>query len=263
VSEVAAAAAAADVPAAPGLASDRRSTPAAAPEVRYGADGLVPAVVQDAADGRVLMLAWMDAEALTATVETGEVHFHSRSRDRLWRKGETSGNILRLVDLAVDCDGDALLVTADPVGPTCHRGTGSCFDPAAAARDATAAAAEPPAATTTAESLAAPAGDATQGFAWLETLWSTIAARAAERPSGSYTTSLLDGGVDAVGRKVTEEATELLLAAKDDATATTPATREALAAEAADLLYHALVLLAERDLPPAVVISTLRARHAR
>ena len=210
----------------------------AAADVRFDANGLVPAIVQDATDGRVLMLAYMDAEALAATVETGEVHFHSRSRDRLWRKGETSGNILRLVSLAIDCDGDAVLVAADPVGPTCHRGTRSCFDPDSAA-------AEP----------------ATQGFGWLETLWSTIAARAAERPAGSYTTSLLDGGVDAVGRKVTEEATEVLLAAKDDATASTETTRAALAGEAADLLYHALVLLAERGVPPSEVVATLRRRH--
>ena len=99
------------------------------PEVVFGADGLVPVVVQDAADGRVLMVAYMDAEALAATVESGEVHFHSRSRDRLWRKGETSGNVLRLIRLDADCDGDALLVTVDPVGPTCHRDTRSCFDP--------------------------------------------------------------------------------------------------------------------------------------
>ena len=210
------------------------------PDVRFDSNGLVPAVVQDAADGRVLMLAYMDAEALAATIEIGEVHFHSRSRDRLWRKGETSGNVLRLVDLSIDCDGDALLVTVDPAGPTCHRGTRSCFE-----RDG------------------APAEHPRQGFAWLETLWSTVASRAAERPTGSYTTSLLDGGVDAVGRKVTEEATELLLAAKDDATVSTPATREALAGEAADLLYHVLVLLAERDLPPATVIDTLRSRRAR
>jgi phosphoribosyl-AMP cyclohydrolase / phosphoribosyl-ATP pyrophosphohydrolase len=211
----------------------------ATPEVRFGPDGLVPAVIQDAADGRVLMLAYMDTEALAATVETGEVHFRSRSRDRLWRKGETSGNVLRLVDLSIDCDADALLVTVDPAGPTCHRGTRSCFD-----------------------SDGEPAERATQGFAWVETLWSTIVARAVERPAGSYTASLLDGGVDAAGRKVTEEATELLLAAKDDATASSEATRAALAAEAADLLYHALVLLAERDLPPATVIDTLRSRHA-
>lgn len=208
-------------------------------DVRFGADGLVPAVVQDAADGRVLMVAWMDAEAMAATLSSGEVHFHSRSRGRLWRKGETSGNVLRLVSLALDCDGDALLVTAEPVGPTCHRETRSCFDPEGA-----------------------PAERTSQGFGWLESLWSTIAARAAERPAGSYTTSLLDAGVDAVGRKVTEEATEVLLAAKDDAVASSPATREALAGEAADLLYHALVLLAERDLAPSAVIDVLRRRHA-
>jgi phosphoribosyl-ATP pyrophosphohydrolase/phosphoribosyl-AMP cyclohydrolase len=215
------------------------------PEVTFGADGLVPAVVQDAVDGRVLVLAWMDAEALAATVSTGEVHFHSRSRDRLWRKGETSGNILRLVDLAVDCDGDALLVTADPVGPTCHRDTRSCFD-----------------------AIGAPAERSTQGFAWLETLWDTIAARAATRPADSYTAALVTGGVDAAARKLTEEATEVLMAAKDDAAAQSTgsdrdATRAALAGETADLLYHAFVLLAERDLEPADVIEALRARHRR
>ncbi len=218
---------------------------AALPALTYGPDGLVPAIVQDAADGRVLMLAWMDAEALAATLETGEVHFHSRSRGRLWRKGETSGNVLRLVDLETDCDSDALLVTVDPVGPTCHRGTRSCFDPNGAAIERT-----------------------TQGFAWLESLWSTIAQRAADRPEGSYTASLLAGGVDAAGRKVTEEATEMLMAAKDDAAAERAgadrsATREALAGEAADLLYHALVLLAERELPPGAVIDTLRRRRPR
>jgi phosphoribosyl-ATP pyrophosphohydrolase/phosphoribosyl-AMP cyclohydrolase len=215
-------------------------TTALAADVRFGPDGLVPAIVQDVHDGRVLMLAWMDAEALAATLETGEVHFHSRSRDRLWRKGQESGNVLRLAGLAADCDQDALLVTADPVGPTCHRGTRSCFD-----------------------ADGAPAARATQGFAWLEALWSTIAARAAEGPAGSYTTTLLDGGVDAVGRKVTEEATEVLLAAKDDAVASSTATRAALAGEAADLFYHALVLLAERGLQPATVIDTLRGRHSR
>ena len=99
------------------------------PDVRFGADGLVTGVVQDVADGRVLMVGHLDAEALTATLATGEVHFHSRSRGRLWRKGETSGHVLRLVAVAVDCDQDALLLSVEPVGPTCHRGTRSCFDP--------------------------------------------------------------------------------------------------------------------------------------
>jgi phosphoribosyl-AMP cyclohydrolase / phosphoribosyl-ATP pyrophosphohydrolase len=213
------------------------------PDVHYDDLGLVPAIVQDHADGRVLMLAWMDAEALEATLATGEVHFHSRSRGRLWRKGETSGNVLRLVDLAADCDSDALLVTAEAVGPTCHRGTRSCFDPAGALAERT-----------------------TQGFAWLETLWATIASRAAVPPEGSYTARLLAGGVDAVARKVTEEATEVLLAAKDDAAAEASGTDRAnsrgdLAGETADLVYHALVLLAERGLRPADVIEALRARH--
>ena len=226
--------------------------------MRFGADGLVAGVVQDAADGRVLMVGYLDAEALTATVATGEVHFHSRSRDRLWRKGETSGNVLRLRGLAVDCDGDALLLQVDPAGPTCHRGTRSCFDGdgAIASMPASAAAATP---------AQTQGGD--QGFAWLEVLWATIQERAADRPAGSYTARLLDGGVDAAGRKVTEEATEVLLAAKDDAAreatgADRRPTQEALAGETADLLYHALVLLAERGLEPAAALEVLRGRHA-
>jgi phosphoribosyl-ATP pyrophosphohydrolase/phosphoribosyl-AMP cyclohydrolase len=206
---------------------------------RYDANGLVPAIVQDNADGRVLMLAFMDEEALNATLETGEVHFHSRSRGKLWKKGETSGNVLRLVSIAEDCDQDALLLTVDPTGPTCHRGTRSCFDPDGA-----------------------PPERATEGFGWLESLWSTISERAATRPAGSYTAELLEGGVDRAGRKVTEEATEVLMAAKDDAAASTPALRSALAAESADLLYHLLVLLAERNVPPSDVITELRRRHA-
>jgi phosphoribosyl-ATP pyrophosphohydrolase/phosphoribosyl-AMP cyclohydrolase len=208
--------------------------------VRFGNDGLVPAVVQDAGDGRVLMVAYMDRDALDATLATGEVHFHSRSRGRLWRKGEESGNVLRLRGIAADCDSDALLVTAEPSGPTCHRGTRSCFD-----------------------ADGAPAEPTTQGFQWLEALWSTIASRAAERPAGSYTTSLLDGGVDAVARKVTEEATEVVLAAKDDATASDRSgTRRRIAEESADLLYHTLVLLAERGMAPSEVVAVLRERHS-
>lgn len=224
-------------------------------EVRFAAaDGLVPAVVQDASDGRVLMVAYMDLEALAATLRSGEVHFHSRSRGTLWRKGETSGNVLRLRGLALDCDGDALLVTAEPAGPTCHRGTRSCFDPIDAEPPDPAPDAEPP----------DPAS--AEGFAWLETLWTTIVERAASRPTGSYTSKLVDGGVDAVGRKVTEEATEVLLAAKDDATAQAAgadrsATRLALAGEAADLVFHSLVLLAERGLAPSALLDVLRERH--
>jgi len=219
--------------------------------VRFDASGLVPVVVQDTGDGRVLMLAWTDAEALAATLATGDVHFHSRSRDALWHKGETSGNTLRLVDLALDCDGDALLARVEPAGPTCHRGERSCFDADGSAEAGRVAGAPP-------------SGD--EGFAWLETLWATIVARAASRPEGSYTARLLAAGVDGPARKVAEEAVEVLMAAKDDAAAESggadrAATREALSGEVADLLYHALVLLAERGLPPSAVLARLRARH--
>jgi phosphoribosyl-ATP pyrophosphohydrolase/phosphoribosyl-AMP cyclohydrolase len=222
--------------------------------VAYEASGLVPVVVQDRRDGRVLMVAWSDAEALAATLASGEVHFHSRSRGRLWRKGETSGMVLRLVGLALDCDGDALLATVEPAGPTCHRGERSCFDADGAAA---------PGSVANASRLA---GD--EGFAWLESLWATIEDRAATRPAGSYTARLLAAGVGGPGRKVVEEAVELLIAAKDDDAAERSgadrgATREAVAGEAADLLYHALVLLAERGLRPALVVERLRARHAR
>lgn len=220
--------------------------------IGWDAAGLVPGIVQDAADGRVLMLGWLDAEALAATLATGEVHFHSRSRGRLWRKGESSGHVLGLRGLALDCDGDALLLSVVPAGPTCHRDERSCFD-----ADGTAAGTAP-------RGPGAPA--ALQGFAALEDLWATIAARAAERTPGSYTVRLLDGGVDLAGRKVAEEAVEVLLAAKNDEAAEAAgtaraATREALAGEAADLLYHALVLLAARGLAPSAALAVLRARE--
>jgi phosphoribosyl-ATP pyrophosphohydrolase/phosphoribosyl-AMP cyclohydrolase len=232
-------------------------------EIQFGPDGLAPAIVQDAADGRVLMLAWMDAEAVAATLETGDVHFHSRSRDRLWRKGETSGNVLRLRSLATDCDADAILVTAEPAGPTCHRGTRSCFDDDAGVITAESGVAR---VTTFVPDDRGVIEPSSHDFAWLETLWGTIASRASARPDGSYTARLLDGGVDAVGRKVTEEATEVLVAAKNDATAEAAAapreaTRAALSGEVADLLYHALVLLAERNVPPSEIIAVLRTRH--
>jgi phosphoribosyl-ATP pyrophosphohydrolase/phosphoribosyl-AMP cyclohydrolase len=226
--------------------------------VRWDAAGLVVGVVQDESDGRVLMVGWLDVEALAATLGTGEVHFHSRSRGRLWRKGETSGHVLRLRSLALDCDGDALLIGAEPVGPTCHRDTRSCFDPDAVSRAVPGAA--------PVEVLPPEAGPDPQGFAWLEALWSTIADRAVTRAHGSYTVRLLEGGVDLAGRKVAEEATEVLLAAKNDeaaeaAGAERAGTRSLLAGEAGDLVYHALVLLAERGMEPRAVLEVLRGRH--
>ena len=197
-------------------------------EVRFDEAGLVPGIVQDADTGRVLMLGYLNAESLRLTAETGFVTFWSRSRRELWRKGETSGNTLALVDIAADCDGDALLIRARPAGPTCHTGAISCF------------------------------GDAEdRSFAELDALWAVIVSRAAERPPGSYTTALLEGGVDAVGRKVTEEATEVLLAAKDNAVG----AGNRVAEEAADLVYHLLVLLAERNTTPNDLLEELSTRR--
>jgi len=215
--------------------------------VNYGPDGLVAAVVQDADDGRVLMVGWQDAEAIAATIDTGEAHFHSRSRDELWRKGETSGNTLALVSIELDCDADAILIHARPAGPTCHTEARSCFD------------------VTPGDPVPGEVIPERQDFAWLELLWDTIAQRAEQRPSGSYTTSLLDGGVDAVARKVAEEANEVVMAAKDDAADEQhDVTRnaEALAGELADLLYHSLVLSAERGVSPRQVIEVLKGRHS-
>ncbi len=217
-------------------------------EISYDEHGLVPGIVQDATTGRVLMLGYLNAESLERTRATGKVHFWSRSRQELWMKGETSGNVLDLVDLAVDCDGDTLLIRARPAGPTCHTGAASCFEAAAAtgtAAEADAAAGDEPSA------------GSEPGFAFLDDLWAVIADRARTRPEGSYTARLLAGGVDAAGRKVTEEATEVLLAAKDHATG---GRADLVAEEAADLLYHLLVLLAERGIDPADVVGVLRRR---
>jgi phosphoribosyl-ATP pyrophosphohydrolase/phosphoribosyl-AMP cyclohydrolase len=203
-------------------------------EPTYDERGLAPAIIQDAVTNRVLMLGYVNAESLAATVDTGFMHFWSRSRNALWKKGETSGNTLRVVDVSLDCDSDALLVLVDPAGPVCHLGTTSCFDPHDGSPE-----------------RSAPSGT-------FDALWNTIVGRREERPEGSYTTSLLDGGVDAVGRKVTEEATEVLMAAKDHAAGSGPPDR--IIEETADLMYHLLVLLAERGVDLADVETELRRR---
>jgi phosphoribosyl-ATP pyrophosphohydrolase/phosphoribosyl-AMP cyclohydrolase len=200
--------------------------------LRFGEDGLIPAIVQDARTRRVLMLGYMDTEALEATRSTGLVHFHSRSRDELWKKGETSGNTLAVDSISADCDSDALLILAEPTGPTCHTGATSCWD------------SEP--------------SDREPGFADLEALWATISSRAAKRPAGSYTTTLLDDP-DLAVRKVTEEATEVLMAARDHRR--DEATDERLAEEMADLVYHLLVVAAERGISPALVLDELSNRR--
>ena len=191
-------------------------------EPAYDEHGLVPAIVQDAATGRVLMLGYVNPTSLDATYNTGKMHFWSRSRNALWQKGETSGNSMSVVDISLDCDADTVLVRVDPAGPACHTGSTTCFSAPSGAE------------------TAPRIGDV------LPRLWATINSRAEERPEGSYTTHLLDGGVDACSRKVTEEATEVLLAAKDHAAGTGPAGR--VVEESADLLYHLMVLLAERGI---------------
>jgi phosphoribosyl-ATP pyrophosphohydrolase/phosphoribosyl-AMP cyclohydrolase len=200
-----------------------------ATDITFDDAGLVPAIVQDGTTRRVLMVAYMNAEALTATQESGLVTFWSRSRGEIWQKGETSGNTLRLESIAVDCDSDALLIQASPSGPTCHTGTVSCFG-----------------------------DERLEGFAALEDLWAVIGSRAEERPDGSYTTSLLDQGPEGPGRKIIEEATEVLLAMKDHERGA--ADDQRVAEEAADLVYHLLVGLAERGIAPSLVIEELAAR---
>lgn len=187
------------------------------------ADTLLPVVVQDADDGRVLMLAWANAAAFEATAATGEAHFWSRSRDELWRKGATSGNVMRLVELAADCDGDAILYRVRPSGPACHTGTATCF------------------------------GDIITPNP-LNELEATIGERRTADPEASYTARLLADGPRRPAQKVVEEAGEVAIAALDG-------TDDELAGEAADLLYHLLVVLAARNVPLTRVTDVLRERR--
>jgi phosphoribosyl-ATP pyrophosphohydrolase/phosphoribosyl-AMP cyclohydrolase len=193
--------------------------------------GLLPAIVQDAFDGRVLMLGYMNAEALQVTAETGKVTFWSRSRKALWTKGETSGNTLNFVEAALDCDRDCLLVQAHPAGPTCHTGAPTCFD-------------------TPGDEGPGPRPD----LAFLAELERVIRERDRLRPEGSYTTRLLEDGVKRIAQKVGEEGVETALAAAAGDT-------EELLEESSDLLYHLLVLLRSRQLDLADLLATLEARH--
>ncbi len=187
--------------------------------------GLIPAVIEDAVSGRVLMLAYMNREALQKTLETKRVTFFSRSKGRLWTKGETSGNFLNLVDLAADCDKDTLLVTVNAEGPACHLGTTSCF------------------------------GDLQSRWQFLRDLEVLLASRKGADPATSYTASLYARGTKRIAQKVGEEGVETALAA-------TVHDREELRNEAADLVYHLLVLLQAENLELADVIDILRERHA-
>jgi phosphoribosyl-ATP pyrophosphohydrolase/phosphoribosyl-AMP cyclohydrolase len=194
-------------------------------ELRFDASGLIPVVVQDRASGDVLMVAYANADALARTAETGFAHFWSRSRAALWKKGETSGNTLRVVEIRRDCDGDSLLMLAQPAGPACHTGSRTCF------------------------------GDDTPSAAGiLVELAALIAERARSMPEGSYTARLLTKGLDHALKKVGEEATEVLLAAKGE-------TDERLAEEVADLLFHLLIVLQQRGVAPEQVFEVLRRRR--
>jgi phosphoribosyl-ATP pyrophosphohydrolase/phosphoribosyl-AMP cyclohydrolase len=191
----------------------------------FDAAGLVPVVVQDRSSGDVLMLAWANAEALARTAETGLAHFWSRSRRTLWRKGETSGHGLRVREVRTDCDRDALLMVVDPEGPACHTGARTCFG-----ED----------------------GPALAGV--LDELQRVIGARAGAAPETSYTARLFAKGPDHVLKKIGEEATEVILAAKGE-------SGERLAQEAADLVYHLVVALRQRGVGVEAVLETLKARR--
>ena len=185
-------------------------------------DGLLPAIVQHARTGRVLMLGFVNREALRQSQERNKAVFYSRTRDRLWMKGETSGHTLELESIEVDCDNDTLLMLAEPAGPTCHRGSASCFP---------------------------------QSRPFLDRLDNLVASRLEHLPDNSYTTKLAQAGVAATAQKVGEEGVELALAAVDEDTSR-------VSGEAADLLYHVIVLLQQRGLRLADVTTVLRQRHA-
>lgn len=190
-------------------------------------EGLLPAIVQDAFDGRVLMQAWLNAEALQVTLQSGKVTFFSRSRQQLWIKGETSGHSLNLNAIHADCDRDSLLILAEPHGPICHRNTTSCYDEDHAVFPE---------------------------LAFLSELENLIADRHQNRPSGSYTTELFESGIRRIAQKIGEEGVETALAASngDDAE---------VCNESADLLYHLLVMLRARQIPLAKIVDTLSQRH--
>ena len=194
-------------------------------ELKKGADGLVPAIVQDQNTLQVLMLGYMDAEALAKTQETGLVTFWSRSQGKIWTKGETSGNYLHLVSLAVDCDKDTLLVRAIPDGPTCHTGSKTCW------------------------------GDAvpeSQGF--IRELEAVVKGRHEQMPEKSYTTSLFKAGTPRMAQKVGEEAVETVIASKN-------LNKDEIVYEMGDLWYHCLVLLAYHNIKPEEIFAELINRH--
>jgi phosphoribosyl-AMP cyclohydrolase / phosphoribosyl-ATP pyrophosphohydrolase len=199
--------------------------------VRFGADGLVPVVTQESRSGDVLMLAYANQDALERTLVTGLAHYFSRSRNALWQKGESSSHTQRVVEVRLDCDGDAVLYRVDQTGPACHTGLHTCFSSV----------------------LGGDAGEDPGGHL-LTRLAHTIASRAIGRPEGSYTARLLAEGVGKASQKVGEEAVEVVIAANSE-------TEGRLASETADLLYHLLVLLHARGVPLDAVLQELQRRE--
>jgi phosphoribosyl-AMP cyclohydrolase / phosphoribosyl-ATP pyrophosphohydrolase len=204
--------------------------------VEFDQNGLVPVIAQDAATGDVLTLAYANREALEKTLVSGEAHYYSRSRSELWRKGATSGNTQRVVEVRLDCDGDALLYRVEPRGPACHTGEKSCFYTTLAG-----------------EGVGISAADHDVGFGTMvERLAGTIAQRHRDLPEGSYTAGLIQQGTERLAQKVGEEAVEVVVAALAE---------ERLAEETADLVYHLLVLLEERGVGIEDVARVLHDRH--
>jgi phosphoribosyl-ATP pyrophosphohydrolase/phosphoribosyl-AMP cyclohydrolase len=228
-------------------------------DLKWDDAGLITAVVQDRLTGQVRMVAWMNREALDATLSSGFATFYSRSRRTLWRKGETSGHVLRVHDVAVDCDGDTLLVQVDPEGPSCHTGRATCFF----RKLSTGGSAAAPAATTTGTLLpsTAPASTAPEvdpsvadlADPFLLSLEAEIEKRSRSSAQRSYTRSLLDGGVAKISAKISEEAAELNAALAGE-------TDDRVASEAADVIYHLLVGLRARGVALRRVIEVLAKR---
>ena len=200
-------------------------------KIKFDDKGLVPAIAQDASTGRVLMLAYMNAESLQATIDSGYATYYSRSRRQLWRKGETSGHTQKIRAIHYDCDGDAILLTVDQVGPACHTGEVSCFFNQVVADE-----------------------DAPATAAILQQVYDVIADRKANPQEGSYTNDLLDKGVEKICKKVGEEASETIIAA-------VKGSKEEVTYEAADLMYHLLVLLFQQGITPAEVWAELERRR--
>jgi phosphoribosyl-AMP cyclohydrolase / phosphoribosyl-ATP pyrophosphohydrolase len=211
-------------------------------EIKFDENGLAPCVVQDARTGEVLTVAYVNDEALRRTRETGEMHFFSRSRDELWHKGETSGNVQRLRQLRYDCDGDALVALVEPAGPACHTGERSCFYRELGGS-----------ASTDVDAPAAPGEPAPAAHEALALLERTLRSRETEQPEGSYTAELL-ADADRLAGKISEEAEEVTRAARGE-------SDQRVAEEAADLLYHLSVLLRSRDVDVADVMEVLNGRR--